>query len=228
MEDEILKRFKENSASYSRVEQEVTNFEKNEKIAEFYNFREYVLSNSHRIRIFLILYLKKLTWLSELMKKFDIHPRHTTPTLEKFKEFGVLDFIPYVEVEDLLFETVWKLEGTRFYAHRDEVKVYNLSEKGEDFAKYLIDDIFELSKKDNTLSLYVNEIIKRTETHRELYKSLLNIEKTQNERYIQYPDGLIETRKTERKKAIERETKIALEEIKQERLQQEQVKRLEE
>jgi hypothetical protein len=208
--ESVIEEIRKKGHRDSTMELRLSNFEKNEKIGEFYTFRDYVLNNVNRIRVFLIFYLKEITWTNELRNKFDIHPRDISNILDKFKEYDFIDFKPYSEVDSVLFESVWRQQGNRFYAMRDIVKVYNITEKGLSFGDHLIDDIFDMSKKNQLISKYLEDITNKTNKHREILKNIRKEETTLTRRQITYPDGFIEDKVTLKGKEIETASKLAL------------------
>lgn len=214
----LINEFKENVVRGSGGDPRPQKIEKNEYLADFYKIREFVLGKTSRLRTFLVLFLKEITWRNELKNIFDIHPTHLDEIFEFFKENDLIVFKPLIEVDNLLFETVIKQQSIKFYAQRERVKVYTLTPKGKNYGINLIDDISLLCKNNPTLNLHMQEIIKKTENHKKIMSKILLEENQSNQRTVVYPDGFIEIRKTLRSKKIERDTQQAITELKQERL----------
>lgn len=214
----LKSQFNKNATCGSGGDPHVEKIEKSENLADFYRVRDYILGKDSRLRVFLILFLKEITWRNELKETFDIHPSHFEEIFEFFKANNMMIFKPLIEVDNLLFETVIKQQSIKFYAQRERVKVYTLTPKGKNYGINLIDDISLLCKNNPTLNLHMQEIIKKTENHKKIMSKILLEENQSNQRTVVYPDGFIEIRKTLRSKKIERDTQQAITELKQERL----------
>lgn len=189
-------------------------FDIDPSMTQIYAIRSYILEKNVRIRMFLILGLKQITWYSELKDKFDIHPSHITEFFDYMKENSMILFKPLVEVENILFDSVITQNTYSFYSQRDTVKVYTLTPLGNELFEKILNDLIKLCNERPDLKLYVNEIMTKTETHRYLLGKLKDKETKEFKRLIKYPDGLEVEVETER----EREYKKDLLEFKQQLL----------
>jgi len=214
----LKSQFNKNATCGSGGDPHVEKIEKSENLADFYRVRDYILGKDSRLRVFLILFLKEITWRNELKETFDIHPSHFEEIFEFFKANNMMIFKPLIEVDNLLFETVIKQQSIHFYSQRDKVKMYTLTPKGRIYGENMMDDIERLTSTNFTLQIYVNEIIKKTENHRKILLNIRNKELNNNTRTIVYPDGFIEIRETLKSKNFKKEIKTASLELKKELL----------
>jgi len=215
---QVISDFKKNFTCGSGGDPHMDKILKNETDADFYKVREYILSKTSRLRVFLILFLKEITWRNELKTTFDIHPSHLEEIFEFLKENNLIVFKPLIEVDNILFECVIKQQSIHFYGQREKVKVYTLTPKGKEYGLNLIDDILNYAKDNFTLQLYVQEIIKKTENHRKILTYILDEEKINDQRTITYPDGFIETRNTLKFKKMNKDIKKVSIELRKEKL----------
>lgn len=214
----VINDFKKNFTCGSGGDPHMDKILKNENEADFYKVREYILSKTSRLRVFLILFLKEITWRNELKTTFDIHPSHLEEIFNFFKENNLIVFKPLTEVDNILFECVVKQQSVNFYGQREKVKVYTLTPKGKEYGLNLIDDILNFAQNNFTLQLYVQEIIKKTENHRKTLNNILEEEQNYNNRTITYPDGFVEVRDTLKFKKLNTDIKRATIELKKELL----------
>ena len=211
---------KEQSRSGSRpsFDEKLKKLKFDDKMAQYYEIRNKILSDVEFLKMFMVIAMKEITWRKELENQFDCHPSKITEFFNYFKKEGFILYSPLVKVDGILFETVIKQNTNAFYGKRDTVRVFTLSPEGKEFSQKLFDDIIKVTNKRTDLQVHVNFVISKTKSHKLTYNKIMEEELSENERRVQYPDGVVYTHKTIRAMKFEKEIAEARIEIRQEML----------
>lgn len=227
--NKIYEKVKENlrNAQRGSSSDPLEDFEINKTMMKYCDVRQKVFSNVEYIKVLLVLGLKEITWRKELEVKFDAHPSNITHFFEFMKQEGMVLFKPLVEVDEILFETVIKMNPISFYAQRDKVKVYTLSPEGKQITKKLMDDILKLTNERTDLQIIVDMIMQKTEQHRVTMQRIMQEETELLERNVSWPDGVMYRKETLKSKEISHIAKLVAQESKLEEVKEKTPKQLE-
>lgn len=213
----------ENSLQVSSTQDTSSSFFENySKMEEFdkekLKITNEIIKNKHLVKALLVLGIKKVTWQRELKDNYGISGTYIDLFIKLMTEGGFIIHKILGEIDDIYFETIIKCNSKKFYDHRTQVKVFTLTESGEELVEYATDRIKELTKNNQHFAFIIQEVMKKTNMFTKLYNKILKEETEELERRVVYPDGFIETRRTIRSKQLEKEKKLAIMELKEELL----------
>lgn len=214
MEDNINKKIKEGFRGLNQLTPSDTFFNFDDESIKISNVYNEIISNTELIKCLLVLGLKKFTWRNELEIIYGINNYYVSKFIDLFKKNGLIINKLLCEIEEIYFEAIIKSNSIKLYEQRDTINIISLNEKGYIFVEKCIDKIIKLAEIREDIFFIVNEINNKLENFNLLIKNILLEETTLTERLIQYPNGLIQNKRTLYGKKIDKDTKEALLELK--------------
>ena len=195
------------------------------------NIERKIKDKTEYLKCLLVLSLQDVTFEQELRTKYDIRNKTIIDFIDSMKNENFILVKDFCSIDDILHETILKINPLSFYNSINNTGVLILTEKGKQFCKKIINECVKLQNEN--IIFMINEISSKTKAFKETYNKLLELEDKINYnengikiiegyRYVKYPDGTLIMKETEKHKQLKLELKKGILEHKQHLLLQKQ------